>query len=154
MSDVKQDTILDIDDKFKLVDEKTKLQKEEEATELIQDVGKQVYNIPRHDGELNLYKNILVNIQDETDRNDFINLFKDIEPNLINKNDIVQKVIISSVLYNKLFLLKHKDKDFDIFRILKGIEYKKDNGTWLELMLSYTIPFLVNNNILKDLNND
>jgi len=57
------------------------------------------------------------------------------------------------VLYNKLFLLKQRKNDFDVFRVTTGINYRKDNGTWLNEMLSYTIPFLVNNEILKELNN-
>jgi len=150
---MKNEVVLDGDDKLNLSPEDIKLKHEEEAVTLIDNVGKQVYNIPRHNGELNLYSSILNVLQDEEDKNNFISLFKNVEPNLINKNDIVQKVIISSVLYNKLFLLKQRKNDFDVFRVTTGINYRKDNGTWLNEMLSYTIPFLVNNEILKELNN-
>jgi len=153
MNNIKNEITVNENDNLGLTPDDIKLKQEEEATVLIDNVGKQVYNIPRHDEELNLYGSILNSLQDENDKNNFILLFKNVEPNLINKNDIVQKVIISSVLYNKLFLLKQLKNDFDVFRVTTGINYRKDNGTWLNEMLTYTIPFLVNNELLKELNN-
>lgn len=145
------DIIMNDDDKFELVEEDEKLLREEEATSMINDVANRVYALPRHDGELNLYKHILDSIVEDDDKDSVSSLFDTIEPDLINKNDIVQKIIISSLLLNKLLLLKHTKKDIDIFRITKGIRFRDDTLTWLNVMVQYTIPILLNNNLIKEL---
>jgi hypothetical protein len=145
------DVVMNEDDKFELREEEEKLKREEEAVDLINSVGNRVYNIPRHEGELNLYKEILNSISVTEDVDKLRSLLEEIEPNLMNKNDIVQKIMISSILLNKIFILKHLKPDIDIFKLTKGIEYREDTGTWLKIMKEYTIPVLMNNDLIKDL---
>jgi hypothetical protein len=145
------DVVMNEDDKFELREEEEKLKIEEEAVNIINSVGTRVYNIPRHEGELNLYKEILNSINVPEDVDKLKSLLEGIEPNLMNKNDIVQKIIISSILLNKIFILKHFKPDIDIFKLTKGIEYREDTGTWLRIMKEYTIPVLMNNDLIKDL---
>lgn len=128
------------------------LQELEEATDILRDVGNQVYGMVRSDGDLNVYAHIMNKFAEMCTTDELVNIeriFLSVEPDIYNKNDVVQKILISSVLLRKFYIMKHVNTNFNIFNMIGGVKYELPNEAWLEIMLKHTVPLLVNNNILN-----
>lgn len=120
------------------------------ATNEIKKLGAALYNAPKGDEDKNIFRMFIDKLKlahkEKGERVEQELLAS--EPNLDNKKDIVQKLIISSYLITKAYEAKARDDSVNIMPVLTLIPYYMDPDNWLSCMIEKTIPLLVVNDIV------
>jgi Skp family chaperone for outer membrane proteins len=121
-----------------------------EASQKLQQLGTKLYMAPKTENDTNIFR-IIVDTMKKMNRSKgerFEAIIKSREPNIEDKVDEVQKIIISSVLIHRLYEIKAENPELDILPILTLIPYYLDNQAFTECMITQTVPILVNNDII------
>jgi len=122
----------------------------EEASKQLRAIGNKLYLAKKTDNDVNLFSIIVDTLKkiSKEKAQRFEIMIKSIEPNIEEKIDTVQKLIISDFLITRLYQLKAEDPGFNILPILTLIPYYMDNESFTECMVNHTLPLLVNSNVI------
>jgi len=126
------------------------LSKITEATNELKKLGAALYNAPKTEEDKNIFRHFIEALKGVhvEKGNKLEQELLSIEPDLDNKKDIVQKLIISSYLITKTYEVKAMNDEINIMPILTLIPYYLDVDSWLNCMIDKTIPLLVVNDIV------
>jgi len=122
----------------------------QEASQKLRMAGLKLYASEKSDADINIFRKLMeaaYKINPEKAQK-IEEMIRAEEPDIENKKDQVQKLVISGVLINHLYKLKAEDENIDIMPLLMAIPYYADEEGWLDCMIDYTIPLLFNNDAI------
>ena len=115
-------------------------------------IANNLYNTKRDNNKekVNLYTELLNRVKElNKDKVDnFKELFEAKDPNIKDKKNIVQRLIISAALMRYLLIIKATNKKAKISGLLLLIPYYASDEEWLNVLKNETIPLMINNNII------
>lgn len=121
-----------------------------ESMENFEKVSKKLYSMKTDESDKNLY-NLLVEKLLTLNKDSaiaFTTMIEKIDPDIMNKKDVVQRLTISGALNTYLYSLKAANDKIHISSLLATIPFYADDDQWLKVMRDTLLPHMVNNKML------